>query len=58
MKQETIIRIERIEGKVDDIMENHLPHIREELASIKGALKWVFFPMVIALVLALVKMSI
>lgn len=59
MPKETLYsKIEKLESKVDDITENHLPHIREEIASIKGALRWVFLPIVIALILALIKASI
>lgn len=33
-------RLERIEDKLDDIMSNHLPHIRQDIAKIKTELRY------------------
>ena len=44
-----------LEEKIDIILENHLPHIRERLAKIEGALKLVFFPLAIAIILLALK---
>ena len=46
-----------IEQKIDSILENHLPHITSRLSGIEGALKFVFFPLAVAIIVLALKLS-
>ena len=48
MNQDENKRLDRIESKVDDIRDNHLPHIYEVLGKLNG--KWsVMIPLIICI---------
>jgi hypothetical protein len=42
-------RLDRLEGKVDDIKDNHLSHIYDAIGNLNGKL-WVLIPIVLSLV--------
>ena len=46
---------QELEEKIDSILVNHLPHIKERLAKIEGALRLVFFPLAIAIIILALK---
>jgi len=42
--EKTNTKIDKVDSKVDKIMTNHLPHIQEDVASIKAKLS-IFIPL-------------